>query len=96
MSSICTCRSGCDLNTPEGWLVSAASAFIGTPVHRGGHAASVSHGDENSAQGWDGHRCAGLLEMDAPLVHRRRSEEAQHRARGSSAWKATLDMESVW
>lgn len=95
--------SGCDLNTPEGWLkVKSHIDAIGTkPVlivvdtlHR------FLHGDENSAQ--DAKvmidACAGLQQeygCSVLLVHHTGvSEEAQHRARGSSAWKAALDMES--
>jgi len=94
--------SGCDLNTSEGWLrvKSHIDALGGAPVlivvdtlHR------FFAGDENSAQ--DAKQmvdaCAGLQREYGCAVllvhHTGVNEEAQHRARGSSAWKGALDTE---
>ena len=94
--------SGCDLNTPEGYLKvkSHIDAIGRKPVlivvdtlHR------FLSGDENSAQ--DAKimvdACAGLqyeYGCSVLLVHHTGvSDEAQHRARGSSAWKGALNME---
>jgi len=95
-------RSGCDLNTAEGYT-HAANAIRALPeppalivvdtLHR------FLHGDENSAQDAKTmlDACAGLIKefgCTALLVHHTGvSEEAQHRARGSSAWRGALDIE---
>ena len=95
-------RTGCDLNTQEGYTQAAqAIRMIETPpvtivvdtLHR------FMHGDENSAQDAKTmiDACAGLMrefQCTVILVHHTGvSEEAQHRARGSSAWKGALDVE---
>jgi len=95
-------RAGCDLNTPEGYnkVVQAVRALPTPPalivvdtLHR------FLNGDENSAQDaktmldacnalMDEFNCSVLL-----VHHTGVSEEAQHRARGSSAWRGALDIE---
>jgi phage/plasmid primase-like uncharacterized protein len=95
-------QSGCDLNTPEGYrrVVEQIRALGIEPVlivvdtlHR------FLSGDENSAQDaktmldacnalMQEFRCSVLL-----VHHTGVSEEAQHRARGSSAWRGALDIE---
>ena len=95
-------RSGCDLNTPEGYL-STMTALKQLPelpdlvvidtLHR------FLNGDENSAQDAKTmlDACAQLMRefnCSVLLVHHTGvSEEAQHRARGSSAWRGALDIE---
>lgn len=97
-------RSGCDLNTPAGYT-QAIEAIRSLPdgkqpaiivvdtLHR------FLHGDENSAQDTKTmlDACAGLMQefnCTVLLVHHTGvSDEAQHRARGSSAWRAALDIE---
>lgn len=94
--------SGCDLNTPAGYTktlqairaVGANPALIVVDtLHR------HLYGDENSAQDAKSmldacnalqaeFGCAVLL-----VHHTGVSEEAQHRARGSSAWRGALDVE---
>jgi putative DNA primase/helicase len=95
--------SGCDLNTPEGWmkvknhidaLDGKPSVIVVDTLHR------FLNGDENSAQ--DAKimvdACAGLqMEYGSTIIlvhHTGVSDDAQHRARGSSAWKGALDMEA--
>ena len=95
-------RSGCDLNTPEGYsrIVDSIhgarispSLIVVDTLHR------FLLGDENSAQ--DAKvmldACAGLMrEFNCSILlvhHTGVSEEAQHRARGSSAWRGALDIE---
>lgn len=95
-------RAGCDLDTPEGYLrvVEAVRALAVRPrviivdtLHR------FLSGDENSSQ--DARRmleaCARLMaEFGCSVVlvhHTGVNEEAQHRARGSSAWRGALDIE---
>lgn len=95
-------RAGCSLNTTQGYQ-QAAEAIRALPeppclitvdtLHR------FLEGDENSAQ--DARTmldaCAGLMsEFKASVLlvhHTGVSDEAQHRARGSSAWKGALDIE---
>ena len=95
-------KAGCDLNTSQGIMqvIDAVSALPEKPcmiivdtLHR------FLHGDENSAQ--DAKEmldaCAVLMAQfncSVLLVHHTGvSEEAQHRARGSSAWRGALDIE---
>jgi phage/plasmid primase-like uncharacterized protein/KaiC/GvpD/RAD55 family RecA-like ATPase len=95
-------KSGVDLNTPEGYLkvLEAVRALKIKPsvitvdtLHR------FMAGDENSAQDAKTmlDACAALMEefgCTVILVHHTGvSEEAQHRARGSSAWRGALDIE---
>lgn len=98
--------SGCDLNTPEGYqkVVQSISAVI----RKTGEAPAAIcvdtlhrflHGDENSAQDAKTmlDACGSLIrEFGCAVVlvhHTGVSDEAQHRARGSSAWRGALDME---
>ena len=95
-------KSGVDLNTAEGYLkvVEAIRALKIKPdvitvdtLHR------FMAGDENSAQDAKTmlDACAALMQefgCTVILVHHTGvSEEAQHRARGSSAWRGALDIE---
>lgn len=95
-------QSGCDLNTPEGYAMAAdAIRQLGEPpvlvqvdtLHR------FLNGDENSAQDAKTmlDACGGLISefrTAVQLVHHTGvSDEAQHRARGSSAWRGALDIE---
>lgn len=96
-------KSGCDLNTKEGLrqviesiraLKLDSVAVIGVDtLHR------FYAGDENSAQDAKTmlDSCSILIrEFSAAVVlvhHTGVSEEAQHRARGSSAWRGALDIE---
>lgn len=95
-------RDGCDLNTPEGFrrTVTAIRQAGITPalivvdtLHR------FLAGDENSAQDAKTmlDACNALMrEFDCSVLlvhHTGVSEEAQHRARGSSAWRGALDIE---
>lgn len=95
-------REGCDLNTPEGYLrvVDNVRALPQRPVlivvdtlHR------FLAGDENSAQDAKTmlDACGNLMRefsCSVLLVHHTGvSDEAQHRARGSSAWRGALDIE---
>lgn len=95
-------KSGLDLNTPEGYLkvVEAIRAIKIKPdvvtvdtLHR------FMAGDENSAQDAKTmlDACAALMQefgCTVILVHHTGvNEEAQHRARGSSAWRGALDIE---
>lgn len=95
-------RHGCDLNTPQGYQT-AADAIRALPevpvlivvdtLHR------FLAGDENSAQDAKTmiDACDRMkLEFGCSVLlvhHTGVSEEAQHRARGSSAWKGALDIE---
>lgn len=95
-------KSGCDLNTPQG-LQRAMEAIAALPelpvliiidtLHR------FMHGDENSAVDAKTmlDACAALMEHFGSAVllvhHTGNAEEAQHRARGSSAWRGALDIE---
>ena len=95
-------KAGCDLNTPEGYQKVAESirALDATPrtivvdtLHR------FLNGDENSAQDAKTmlDACAALMaEFNCTVIlvhHTGVSDESQHRARGSSAWKGALDIE---
>lgn len=95
-------RDGCDLNTPEGYLRVAnairqaqikPSLIVVDTLHR------FLHGDENSAQDAKTmlDACNSLMRefgCSVLLVHHTGvSDEAQHRARGSSAWRGALDIE---
>jgi hypothetical protein len=95
-------RAGVDLNTPEGYakalqqirkLPRKPRLIIVDTLHR------FLAGDENSAQDAKTmlDACAGLMrEFDCSVLlvhHTGVSEEAQHRARGSSAWRGALDIE---
>lgn len=95
-------RDGCDLNTPAGYLrvVDNIRALPKRPnlivvdtLHR------FLLGDENSAQDAKTmlDACGALMSefnCSVLLVHHTGvSDEAQHRARGSSAWRGALDIE---
>jgi phage/plasmid primase-like uncharacterized protein len=95
-------KAGCDLNTPEGYMkvVEAIRALPQPPsvivvdtLHR------FLSGDENSAQDAKTmiDACAALMrEFNCSIIlvhHTGVSDEAQHRARGSSAWKGALEIE---
>jgi putative DNA primase/helicase len=95
-------KSGVDLNTAEGYLkvLEAVRALKIKPsvitvdtLHR------FMAGDENSAQDAKTmlDACAALMqEFDCTVIlvhHTGVSDEAQHRARGSSAWRGALDIE---
>lgn len=95
-------RAGCDLNTPEGYqhvldavraLPTPPSLIVIDTLHR------FLLGDENSAQDAKTmiDSCAGLMRefnCSVLLVHHTGvSDETQHRARGSSAWKGALEIE---
>lgn len=95
-------REGCDLNTPEGYMrvVDNVRSLPQRPVlivvdtlHR------FLDGDENSAQDAKTmlDACGNLMRefsCSVLLVHHTGvSDEAQHRARGSSAWRGALDIE---
>ena len=94
--------SGCDLNTPNGYMkvVEAVSGLETPPrlivvdtLHR------FLDGDENSAQDAKTmlDACNALMtefNCSVLLVHHTGvSDEAQHRARGSSAWRGALEIE---
>lgn len=95
-------KAGCDLNTPAGYA-KAAQAIRGLPEPPGVVVVDTLHrfllGDENSAQDAKTmlDACAALmLEFNCTVIlvhHTGVSEEAQHRARGSSAWRGALDIE---
>jgi len=95
-------RDGCDLNTPEGYrrvvdnvrgLDEVPSLIVVDTLHR------FLLGDENSAQDAKTmlDACNALMaEFDCSVLlvhHTGVSDEAQHRARGSSAWRGALDIE---
>jgi hypothetical protein len=95
-------KDGCDLNTPTGYLKvveqvrmlpNRPDAIVVDTLHR------FLQGDENSAQDAKTmlDACAALMQefgCTVILVHHTGvSEEAQHRARGSSAWRGALDIE---
>jgi hypothetical protein len=95
-------KAGCDLDTPEGYQ-RVALAIRELPERPGVIIVDTLHrflsGDENSSQ--DARRmldaCARLMgEFGCSVVlvhHTGVNEEAQHRARGSSAWRGALDIE---
>lgn len=95
-------QDGCDLNTPAGYqrvvdnirkLPFVPNLIVVDTLHR------FLAGDENSAQDAKSmlDACSGLMAefrcSVALLHHTGVSEEAQHRARGSSAWRGALDIE---
>jgi putative DNA primase/helicase len=95
-------KDGCDLNTPAGYQrvrdairggSIAPSIIIVDTLHR------FLLGDENSAQDAKTmlDACGSLMSEFACSVllvhHTGVSEEVQHRARGSSAWRGALDIE---
>lgn len=95
-------REGCDLNTLEGYqrvvdnvraLPQRPAVIVVDTLHR------FLAGDENSAQDAKTmlDACGNLMRefsCSVLLVHHTGvSEEAQHRARGSSAWRGALDIE---
>lgn len=95
-------KSGCDLNTSAGYqqvseqlrsLEIAPSLIVVDTLHR------FLQGDENSAQDTKSmlDACAALMSefnCSVLLVHHTGvSDEAQHRARGSSAWRGALEIE---
>jgi phage/plasmid primase-like uncharacterized protein len=95
-------RDGCDLNTPQGYmrvvdnirtLPKRPSLIVVDTLHR------FLLGDENSAQDAKTmlDACGALMAefgCSVLLVHHTGvSDEAQHRARGSSAWRGALDIE---
>jgi putative DNA primase/helicase len=95
-------KSGVDINTPEGYrqvtehirsLPFKPDMIVIDTLHR------FYHGDENSSQDAKTmlEACAALMrEFDCSILlvhHTGVSEEAQHRARGSSAWRGALDIE---
>lgn len=94
--------TGCDLNTPEGYsrvresvrqLPATPKMIVVDTLHR------FLLGDENSAQDAKTmlDACNALMaEFDCTVLlvhHTGVSDEAQHRARGSSAWRGALDIE---
>ena len=95
-------QSGCDLNTPDGYQMAAAH-IRSLPKVPGVIVVDTLHrflmGDENSAQDAKTmlDACAQLMHefmCTVILVHHTGvSDEAQHRARGSSAWRGALDIE---
>ena len=95
-------KDGCDLNKPEGYIKVAEQlrALPATPklvvvdtLHR------FLDGDENSPLDTKTmidacNRIMNEFDCSVILVHHTGvSEEAQHRARGSSAWRGALDIE---
>jgi putative DNA primase/helicase len=95
-------KDGCDLNTPTGYLQvveqvrllqEKPSVIVVDTLHR------FLSGDENSAQDAKTmlDACGNLMqEFDCSVIlvhHTGVSDEAQHRARGSSAWRGALDIE---
>ena len=95
-------RGGCDLNTREG-LRRVSDAVRELPVTPSVIVVDTLHrflnGDENKAQDAKTmlDACAELMAVfncAVVLVHHTGvSDEAQHRARGSSAWRGALDIE---
>ena len=95
-------RSGCDLNTPAGYM-QVVEHLRGLPEPPQLIVVDTLHrflaGDENSAQDAKTmlDACAGLMrEFGAAVIlvhHTGVGEGAQHRARGSSAWRGALDQE---
>jgi len=95
-------KDGCDLNTTEGYqrvvehirsLPTPPRCIVVDTLHR------FLFGDENSAQDAKTmlDACARLIaEFGCAVVlvhHTGNNDEAKHRARGSSAWRAALDNE---
>jgi KaiC/GvpD/RAD55 family RecA-like ATPase len=95
-------RAGDDLNTPGG-LARVQDALRALPDQPAIIVVDTLHrflaGDENSAQDAKTmlDACAALqAEFEAAVIlvhHTGVSDEAQHRARGSSAWRGALDIE---
>jgi len=95
-------RDGCDLNTPTGYS-QVVEHLRGLPVRPSLIVVDTLHrflaGDENSAQDAKTmlDACNALMsefQCSVILVHHTGvAEEAQHRARGSSAWRGALDIE---
>jgi len=95
-------RGGCDLNTPTGYL-QVVEHLRGLPVMPSLIVVDTLHrflaGDENSAQDAKTmldacNALMGEFQCSVILVHHTGvAEEAQHRARGSSAWRGALDIE---
>lgn len=95
-------RHGTDLNTPEGYQL-VVEAIRALPVKPSVISVDTLHrflkGDENSAQDAKTmiDACAALSREFGCVVvlvhHTGVSEDAQHRARGSSAWRGALDVE---
>ena len=95
-------KGGCDLNTKEG-LRRVSDAVRELPVTPSVIVVDTLHrflnGDENKAQDAKTmlDACAELMAtFDAAVIlvhHTGVSDEAQHRARGSSAWRGALDIE---
>lgn len=95
-------KGGCDLNTPAGYISTVGhirtlskppKVIVVDTLHR------FLLGDENSAQDAKTmlDACNALMnEFNCTVIlvhHTGVSEEAQHRARGSSAWRGALDIE---
>jgi phage/plasmid primase-like uncharacterized protein len=95
-------KDGCDLNTPTGYLKvveqvrmlkDRPSVIVVDTLHR------FLAGDENSAQDAKTmlDACNALMmEFNCSVIlvhHTGVADEAQHRARGSSAWRGALDIE---
>jgi len=95
-------KSGLDLNTAEGYL-KVVESVRGLKIKPSVITVDTLHrfmaGDENSAQDAKTmlDACAALMQefgCTVILVHHTGvSDEAQHRARGSSAWRGALDIE---
>jgi phage/plasmid primase-like uncharacterized protein len=95
-------KGGCDLNTREG-IRKVSDAIRELPVTPSVIVVDTLHrflnGDENKAQDAKTmlDACADLMEAFGAAVilvhHTGVSDEAQHRARGSSAWRGALDIE---
>lgn len=95
-------RAGVDLNTAEGYSI-AREAIMALPERPSLIVIDTLHrhlfGDENSAQDAKSmiDACGALMrEFGAAVVlihHTGVNEEAQHRARGSSAWRGALEIE---
>jgi len=95
-------KHGCDLNTPAGYLKvlehmrmlpETPKVIVVDTLHR------FLAGDENSAQDAKTmlDACGNLMmEFNCTVIlvhHTGVSDDAQHRARGSSAWRGALDIE---
>lgn len=102
LSDMWISSTGCDLNTPAGYnkvreairqLPKPPRVIVVDTLHR------FLDGDENSAQDAKTmlDACNALmLEFGCTVIlvhHTGVSDEAQHRARGSSAWRGALDIE---
>jgi phage/plasmid primase-like uncharacterized protein len=95
-------KDGCDLNTPTGYL-QVVEQVRSLPENPAIIVVDTLHrflaGDENSAQDAKTmlDACNSLMnEFNCSVIlvhHTGVAEEAQHRARGSSAWRGALDIE---